>query len=133
MHSTLFTWVALTVALTKRENRTLCQHYCAERQAKVKCIAGSGTGSRNTTWSQNLYTCMTQDWLQQHPEIQTINAGGASTVAIKQLISQINYSNTGRLYVTFKREAGVSNLAGLTWQETIRTLDRYNCNSLKAK
>ena len=84
-----------------------------------------------TQHGAKIYTLrMTQDWLQQHPEIQTINAGGASTVAIKQLISQINYSNTGRLYVTFKREAGVSNLAGLTWQETIRTLDRYNCNSL---
>ena len=59
--SAFYPWVwdgllALTVALAKRENRTLCQHYCAERQAKVKCIAGSGTGSRNTTWSQNLYT-----------------------------------------------------------------------------
>ena len=54
--SAFYPWVALIVAITKRENRTSCQHYYAERQAKVKCIAASDTGSRNTTWSQNIST-----------------------------------------------------------------------------
>ena len=66
----------------------------------MKCIAGIGTGSIETQHGAKIYTLQkTQDWLQQHPEIQTINTGGASTIAIKQIISQINYSDTGRLYV----------------------------------